>query len=157
MDGTTEHSAKGVELNTIVCAVHLRCVTHQRTLPMRERERNMPLSKYSQETDTDLAGLVDTKGLMGWNLEILLLTCQVLNFLPLEALHLLALYGDPWNDFGGLFWSSPPFSCGAVNSSWDKAMRKQPRHLLACKPAQGRAPEPPQITAFSPIRSLHNW
>lgn len=40
-----------------------------------------------------------------WNLEIIFLICQVLQLLPLEALHLLALYGKPWNDCGGLFWS----------------------------------------------------
>jgi len=54
------------------------------------------------------------------------------SFLPLEPSHLPAPYGDPWNDFGGIFWSSPPSTCGAVNSGWDKAMRRN----VTCRPAK---------------------
>lgn len=54
VDGTAEHSAKGVELNAIIRAVHFRGVTHQRTLPVQQREREMSLFQNSHETDTDL-------------------------------------------------------------------------------------------------------
>lgn len=32
MDGTTQHPAKGMKLNSIICAVHLGSVAHQGTL-----------------------------------------------------------------------------------------------------------------------------
>lgn len=86
---------------------------------------------------------------MGWNLEIIVLICQVLHFLPLEALHLLALYGKPWNDHGGLFWSSCPYSCRAENVGWDKAKRKNvtcwPANLLRAEhlsPSSSQLPVP---------------
>lgn len=86
------------------CCTFLLCDTSADPSHDRERQKKNQASFKIQSRNRHRPGRTHRyKGIIGWNLEILLLTCQVLHFHPLEALHLLALYGDPWNDFGGLF------------------------------------------------------